>query len=90
MVILHAGAGFFLRRKAALVLDGGDSGGRNTGLEMLEANYTEVTPDVERRVTEGFKAWMGPSFLSSDEEDEADDYVEAPNVTRSNSSRQRV
>lgn len=91
LVILHGGAAFYLRRNAAVILDESESaGGRNIGLEMLEANPTEVTPEVERRVTEGFKAWMGPSFLSSDDEDEPDDYLEVPNVTRSISARQRV
>ncbi|KAL6524095.1 hypothetical protein OROMI_031190 [Orobanche minor] len=90
LAILHGGAAFFLRRKAAVLLDESDFSGRNIGLEMLETNPTEVTPDVERRVNEGFKTWMGPSILSSDEEDESDDYLEVPNVTRSNSARQRV
>lgn len=90
LVILHGGAAFYLRRKAAVVLDESDSGGRDIGLEMLEASPTEVTPEVERRVTEGFKSWMGPSLLSSDDEDELDDYLEVPNVARSNSARQRV
>lgn len=91
LVILHGGAAFYLRRNAAVILDESESAsGRNIGLEMLEANPTEVTPEVERRVTEGFKAWMGPSFLSSDDEDEPDDYLEVPNVTRSISARQRV
>ncbi|KAL1532494.1 hypothetical protein AAHA92_32500 [Salvia divinorum] len=91
-VILHGGTAFFLRRKAAVILDESDSGGRNTGLEMLEASPSpiEVTPEVERRVTEGFKSWMGPSILSSDDEDEPDDYLEMPNVAHSNSARQRV
>lgn len=43
---------------------------------MLVANPMEITPDVERRVNEGFKAWMGSSLLSSDEEDEPDSYEE--------------
>lgn len=90
LVLLHGGAAFFLRRKAAVVLDESDSGSRNIGLEMLEASPTEVTPEVERRVSEGFKSWMGPSILSSDDEDEPDDYLEVPNVTRSISARQRV
>ncbi|KAL6501963.1 hypothetical protein OROGR_027096 [Orobanche gracilis] len=90
LAVLHGGAAFFLRRKAAVLLDESDFSGRNIGIEMLEANPTEVTPDVERRVNEGFKSWMGPSFLSSDEEDESGDYLEVPNVTRSNSARQRV
>lgn len=70
LVILYGGTAFFLRRKAAVILDEGDFSGRNTGLEMLEANPMEVTPEVERRVHEGFKAWMGSSLLSSDDEDE--------------------
>ncbi|KAL0311988.1 UNVERIFIED_CONTAM: hypothetical protein Sradi_5598100 [Sesamum radiatum] len=90
LVILHGGAAFFLRRKAAVILDESDFAGRNIGLEMLEATPPEVTPDMERRVNEGFKSWMGPSFLSSDEEDEPDDYLEAPSITHSNSTRQRV
>uniref|UniRef100_A0A2P2MZE1 Uncharacterized protein n=1 Tax=Rhizophora mucronata TaxID=61149 RepID=A0A2P2MZE1_RHIMU len=68
--MLYAGTAFFLRRKAAIILDESDFNGRNLGLEMLEANIVEVTPEVERRVNEGFKAWMGSSLLSSDDEDE--------------------
>ncbi|KAK4364915.1 hypothetical protein RND71_016273 [Anisodus tanguticus] len=89
LVILYGGTAFFLRRKAAVILDESDFSGRNLGVEMLEANPMEVTPDVERRVNESFKAWMGPSFLSSDEEDESDNYQEAPALSRTNSSRQR-
>ena len=72
LVILYAGTAFFLRRRAdALTIDEGEFGNRNhQGLEMLEANPLEFTPDVERRVNQGFKAWTGPSLLSSDEEDE--------------------
>lgn len=73
LVILHGGAAFFMRRKAASVLDESNFAGRNVGLEMLEANPVEVTPEVERRVSEGFKSWMGSSYLSSDEEDEQTD-----------------
>lgn len=73
MVILYGGTAFFLRRRAAAILDEGDFGGRNLGLEMLE-NPVEVSPEVERRVNEGFKAWMGSSLLSSDEEDEPGSY----------------
>lgn len=62
-----------MRRKAASVLDESNFVGRNVGLEMLEANPVEVTPEVERRVSEGFKSWMGSSYLSSDEEDEQTD-----------------
>ncbi|CAB79992.1 hypothetical protein [Arabidopsis thaliana] len=91
LVILYAGTAFSLRRRAALTIDEGEFGNRNDqGLEMLEANPLEFTPDVERRVNEGFKAWMGPSLLSSDEEeDEPDFYNEVPNVTHTLSSRQR-
>lgn len=73
-----------------MILDEGNYSGRNLGLEMLETNPLEVTPEVERRVNEGFKAWMGSSLLSSDEEDEPDSYEEAPNLTRTNSNRQRL
>ncbi|KAH7682462.1 hypothetical protein IHE45_05G123700 [Dioscorea alata] len=76
LVIMYGGTAFFLRRKAAAILDETDFAGRNLGLEMSEASL-EVTPDMERRVTEGFKAWMGSSLLSSDEEDGPDDYIEA-------------
>ncbi|XP_010432671.1 PREDICTED: uncharacterized protein LOC104716896 [Camelina sativa] len=90
LVILYAGTAFFLRRRAALIIDEGEFGNRNDqGLEMLEANPLEFTPDVERRVNEGFKAWMGPSLLSSDEEDEPEFYNEVPNVTNTLLSRQR-
>ncbi|KAG6387981.1 hypothetical protein SASPL_153177 [Salvia splendens] len=89
-VILHGGAAFFLRRKAEVVLDERETGGRNFGLEMLEATPTEVTPEVERRVTDGFKSWMGPSILSSDDEDELDEYLEVPDIVHSSSAHQRV
>ncbi|KAK2983865.1 hypothetical protein RJ640_012513 [Escallonia rubra] len=89
LVILYVGTAFSLRRKAALILDESDFVGRNLGVEMLEANPVEFTPDVERRVNDGFKAWMGSSFLSSDEEDDPDDYQEVPHPSRTNSSRQR-
>lgn len=88
LVVLYSGTAFFLRRKAASILDEGNFSGRNLGLEMLEANPLEVTPEVERRVNEGFKAWMGPSLLSSDEEDEPDSYDEASHSERTNSNRQ--
>lgn len=87
LVILYGGTAFFLRRKA-VILDEGDFSGRNTGLEMLEANPMEVTPEVERRVHEGFKAWMGSSLLSSDE-DEPDSYNEVPQ-THTNLVRERL
>ncbi|CAK9136401.1 unnamed protein product [Ilex paraguariensis] len=92
LVSLYGGTAFFLRRKAAAILDESDFAGRNLGLEMLEANPVEVTSDVERRVNEGFKAWMGSSFLSSDEEDESDNYQEqeVPHLSHTNSYRQRL
>ena len=90
LVILYAVTAIFLRRKAALILDESDFGGRNLGLEMLEANTMVVTPDLERRVNEGFKTWMGSSLLSSDEEDEPGNYSESPQITRSSSNRQRI
>ncbi|XP_077219517.1 uncharacterized protein LOC143853681 [Tasmannia lanceolata] len=89
LVILYGGTAFFLRRKAAVILDESDFAGRNLGLEMLEAPPQEVTPEMERRVNEGFKAWMGSSLLSSDEEDGPDVYEETNYPIRTNSSRQR-
>ncbi|KAL0698090.1 hypothetical protein Bca4012_054212 [Brassica carinata] len=91
LVILYVGTASSLRRRAALTIDEGEFGNRNhQGLEMLEANPLEFTPDVERRVNEGFKAWMGPSLLSSDEEDEPEFYNEVPNVAAHTlSNRQR-
>ena len=75
----------------AAILDSGDFSGRNLGLEMLEANPLVVTPEVERRVSEGFKAWMGSSLLSSDdEEDDPDEYHEAPHLARTNSYRETI
>lgn len=84
LVILLSGTAYSLRRKAAVILDEGSFRGRNLGLEMLEANPVEISPDVEARVNEGFKAWMGSSYLSSDEDDddESDHYQEAPEISR--------
>lgn len=90
LVILYGVTSYLLRRKAAAVLDDNDFAGRNMGLEMLEANPVEVTPEVERRLNEGFKAWMGTSYLSSDDEDDPNDYLEVQHPPRTNSSRQRV
>ncbi|CAN1785169.1 hypothetical protein LINPERHAP1_LOCUS16787 [Linum perenne] len=84
LIILYSGTAFFLKRKAAVILDGGEHGGRNRGLEMLEANTLVVTPEVERRVNEGFKSWGGSSALSSDEEDEPDSFIEAPQPANAN------
>ncbi|KAG0492908.1 hypothetical protein HPP92_005994 [Vanilla planifolia] len=69
LVVLYGGTAFLLRRKAAAVLDDG----RNLGLEMLES-ATQVPPDVQRRVNEGFRSWMGSSLLSDDDEEEEMDY----------------
>lgn len=88
LVILYGGTAFFLRRKAAVILDEGEFSGRNIGLEMLEANPMDVTPEVERRVHEGFKTWMGSSLLSSDEEDEHDGYNVVPHA-HTNLDRER-
>ncbi|KAK4756578.1 hypothetical protein SAY87_006705 [Trapa incisa] len=90
LVILYGGTAFSLRRKAATILDEGESGSQNLGLEMLEANPLEVTPEVERRVNEGFKSWMGSSFLSSDEEEEPESYMEVPQQDHIDSTRQRL
>uniref|UniRef100_A0A803NC12 Uncharacterized protein n=1 Tax=Chenopodium quinoa TaxID=63459 RepID=A0A803NC12_CHEQI len=51
LVILLGATAIFLRRKAATILDEGNFSGRNLGLEMLEANPWEVTPDIERDVS---------------------------------------
>ncbi|KAK9102703.1 hypothetical protein Sjap_019957 [Stephania japonica] len=90
LVLLYGGTAFFLRRKAGVILDESEYVGRDFGLEMLEAAPQDVSPEVERRVNEGFKAWMGSSLLSSDEEDGSDDYHGVAYPTRTNSSRQRV
>lgn len=89
LVLLYGGTAYFLKRKASAILDESNFAGRNIGLEMLEANPVEITPDVERRVNEGFKSWMGTSFLSSDEEEDPDDYQEVAHPTPNNSSKQR-
>lgn len=89
LVILYAGTAIFLRRRAAGILDEGEFGSRTLGLEMLETNPLDVTPDVERRVSEGFRAWMGSSLLSSDEEDEPESDHGTPCITRTASNRQR-
>ncbi|KAI3825482.1 hypothetical protein L1987_06972 [Smallanthus sonchifolius] len=88
LVILYGGTAFHLRRKAATVLlDETDFANRNLGLEMLEAEFTPG-PDVERRVNEGFRSWMGSSYFSSDDDD--DDDPQHLSRTSTNSSRQRV
>lgn len=68
-----------------MVLDNGDLGGQIIGVEMLEANnHVEFAPEMERRVSERFRSWMGTSYLSDDGEDENQE------VSHLNSFRQRV
>jgi len=70
LVVLFGGTAFFLRRKAAVILDEGEHYGSLTvGLEMLEAPPQLPETELERRINAGFKSWMGSSLLSSDEED---------------------
>lgn len=71
LVILYGGTAFFLKRKAASFLDEANLSSRN--LEMLDCSI-EATSDIQRRVDEGFKAWMGSSLLSSDDEDDENGY----------------
>nr|KAJ0224464.1 hypothetical protein LSAT_V11C100019720 [Lactuca sativa] len=72
LVTLYGATASLLRRKAAMILDDGDIDGHNQiiGIEMLEFGDVEMTPDVERRINQGFRSWMGTSYLSSDDEDE--------------------
>ncbi|XP_008793053.2 uncharacterized protein LOC103709477 [Phoenix dactylifera] len=88
LVTLYGGTAFLLRRKAAVILDEGEYAGRNLGLEMLES-AREVTPEMERRANEGFKAWMGSSLLSSDEEDEPDCNLEVAQPILTDTTLQR-
>ena len=70
LVVIFGGTAFFLRRKAAVILDEGEYYGSHTiGLEMLEATPQLPQAEIEKRVNAGFSSWMGSSFLSSDEED---------------------
>ncbi|KAI3738083.1 hypothetical protein L2E82_28101 [Cichorium intybus] len=77
LVSLYGVTASLLRRKAATILDDGDIDGNNQiiGVEMLEFNDNEMvlTPDVERRINQGFRSWMGTSYLSSDDEDDPDE-----------------
>ncbi|KAL4560346.1 hypothetical protein LXL04_032496 [Taraxacum kok-saghyz] len=76
LVTLYGVTASLLRRKAAMVLDDGelDGHGQNIiGIEMLEFNDVEMTPDVERRINQGFRSWMGTSYLSSDDDDDNED-----------------
>ncbi|KAL8256275.1 hypothetical protein R6Q59_031342 [Mikania micrantha] len=86
LVILYGGTAFHLRRRASTG-DETDFANRNLGLEMLEAEFTPG-PDMERRVNEGFRSWMGSSYFSSDDDD--DDGTQHLSHSSTNSSRQRV
>ncbi|KAK7359996.1 hypothetical protein VNO77_01968 [Canavalia gladiata] len=64
LVVLYGGTAFFLRRKAAMILDKRNFNGRNLGLEMLETNNLKFTPEVESQLNEGLKhGWVHPFFL---------------------------
>ncbi|XP_078428999.1 uncharacterized protein LOC144701145 [Wolffia australiana] len=73
LALLYGGAALVLRRKAAVAGTGmmwrAELTGRDIGLEMLGPAH-ELTPEMERQVNEGFKAWIGSSLLSSDEEED--------------------
>ncbi|KAL2609755.1 hypothetical protein R1flu_028328 [Riccia fluitans] len=67
--ILLAGAAFFLRRKAAVIMDAGEwYGSHLRGVELLEASLAdEIDSFTEKRVAEGFKNWSG--VVDSDDEE---------------------
>ncbi|KAL3699064.1 hypothetical protein R1sor_017086 [Riccia sorocarpa] len=69
--ILLAGTAFFLRRKAAVIMDVGEWYGTHLrGVELLETSLAEERdPVLEQRVAEGFRNWSG--VLDSDEEEPA-------------------
>lgn len=89
LVTLYGGMVFFLRRKAVTILEKGEFGGWNLRFKMLEAILLEVSPD-QRRFNKGFKAWMGSSLLSLDEEDEPESFMEASQLDHIGSTKQRV
>ncbi|BBN11321.1 hypothetical protein MPTK1_5g10900 [Marchantia polymorpha subsp. ruderalis] len=67
--ILLAGTAFFLRRKAAVIMDAGEFYGSHLrGVELLEAPVSDE-PDsvIEKRIADGFKSWSGVGD-SDDEE----------------------
>lgn len=71
LIILLGGTAFVLQRKAALIIDAGEYYGlHERGVELLEA--FAIMPDVEGRVSSGFKSWMGPpdALILSDDDDE--------------------
>eukprot|EP00250_Pteridium_aquilinum_P014482 c22018_g1_i1 orf=169-1056(+) len=71
LVFLYGGTFFFLRRKAAVIMDEGEFyGSRTIGMELLEASPDPSSPEMERRLNAGFRSWMGSSILSSDDEEE--------------------
>ncbi|KAJ7516462.1 hypothetical protein O6H91_22G059000 [Diphasiastrum complanatum] len=71
LVFLFGGTAFFLNRKAAIIMDEGEYfGSRTVGVELLEAS--PVSPaELERRVSAGFRSWMGSSILSSSDDEDA-------------------
>ncbi|TYI25475.1 hypothetical protein ES332_A05G052600v1 [Gossypium tomentosum] len=63
LVVLYGGTAFFLKRRAAIIIDEGEFGSRTLGLEMSEANPLEVTPDVEGVLMKASKhGWDHPSY----------------------------
>lgn len=69
LITLLAATIILLRRKAAIILDAGEYYGQHAmGVELLEA--TAVTPELQQRMTQGFKSWMGPSQALSSSDDE--------------------
>ncbi|KAJ9559183.1 hypothetical protein OSB04_013797 [Centaurea solstitialis] len=66
LAALYGMTASLLRRKTAMALDDGDLGGQMIGVEMLEANPVEYTPEIERRMNEGFRLWIGTSYLSDE------------------------
>ncbi|XP_071696172.1 uncharacterized protein [Rutidosis leptorrhynchoides] len=89
LVILYGGTAIQLRKKAGSIHDETEFAARNLGLEMLETNPIEFNPDVERRVNEGFRSWMGSAYLSSDDDEEEVDpngYHEVQHLLHTNSS----
>jgi hypothetical protein len=76
LVILTGATAYFLRRKAAVIMDAGEYYGHHAmGVELLEAIAITpemmMDPELENRITAGFKSWKGPAdALSSDDDDE--------------------
>lgn len=69
MASLLAGVTFFLRRKAAVILDiGTHYGSRVIGVELLEAPPVEAYHILEERILDGFKSWSGGLDSDGDRE----------------------